>query len=264
MSVETALDAAHAQMESDSDSIDARLSFYEVLAGIDLIVLLEVPVRPGSNHISPLVAETADGRIVLAFDTPQRLARFLEQPAHQATVPGHVLLSMLAGSGLSLGINFGVAPSSTLLPPAGIDWAAEQLGDPVVPETSQPIEILVPNMAEARILAIDARLAAMPGMVSSAWLARLTHANGHDIHTLALVGVDPSLQSTIAEAIAATHRLSGDQGEPLDVAFLADTDHDLIAMFMRHGLGFEIPQPKPADAPMRGPGMDSDKPPILK
>jgi hypothetical protein len=49
----------------------------------------------------------------------------------------------------------------------------------------------------------------------------------------------------------------------MDVGFFASTE-PVAAKLARHGLRFDLPQPEPSAPPPAAPGMDPEKPPVLK
>ena len=122
----TPLDLAYEAMAAAAEGDDApRLRFYERLADGEMVLLLEAEAE--GENLTPRVFDLEDGPVVLIFDTEERLGAFTGIAAPYAALPGRVIAQLLAGQGIGLGINLGVAPSSMLLPPFAVDWLAETL-----------------------------------------------------------------------------------------------------------------------------------------
>ncbi|MBP7001579.1 SseB family protein [Amaricoccus sp.] len=260
MNEATPLDAAFLAMEASPEDEAARLRFHERLMDAELFVLLET--EPEGDALRPAIFDLDEGRFALAFDRDARLAAFLDAPAPYAALAGRRLAAALAGRGVGLGLNLGVAPSATLLPAAAIDWLAA-MGDARPERTSaRPRAVRPPTDASpALIAALDAKIATMTGQIDAAWLAALDMADGAARLVLAVGGAVPSAEPAIAAAVAEAARFSGG-GAEIDVAFLRD-DPGVRQAFERNGLRFDPPPPQVPEAP-RAPGSDPDRPPVLR
>ena len=111
----TPLDEAHAAMEAAPQDDAARLRFYERLADGELLLVLEAPAQ--EDKVRPVLLSLDEGAFALVFDREDRLAAFSEKPADYVAASGRQVVAMLTGQNIGLGVNLGVAPSSTLLPP---------------------------------------------------------------------------------------------------------------------------------------------------
>lgn len=258
--METLLDHAYSAMQED-DALAPE--FYARLLETELFLLLESEIE--GQDAAPMVMETSDGPLVLAFDLEERMASFGDGPCDYVALSGRRLARMLAGQGLGLGVNLGKAPSATILPPEAVMWLADAaMGEDEVVDAI-PLEIAPPgSVPEILVKALDGKLANMGGVVSVAYLVKVRYKDGNDGHMLALVNVPEAARAGVSEALSEAVRFSGIDAAQLDLAFL-EADDANIERFMRVGLGFEIPElvlPEPL-APV-APGMDPDKPPILK
>lgn len=261
MTDETPLDAAFRAMEAEPDDETARQRFHERLMDAELHVLLEA--EPAGAALRPLVLDLEEGRFALAFDRDVRLAAFLDAPAPYAALAGRRLMAALAGRGVGLGLNLGVAPSGTLLPAAAIDWLAA-MGDGLTlgEEVARPRMVRSPCGApETLIAALDAKIAAMAGRIEAAWLATMDHGDDSARLVLAIAGAAPRAEAGIAAAVAEAAAFSGG-GIAIDVAFL-EPGAPARSAFERNGLRFDPPVPD-APSPRRRPGGDPDRPPILR
>lgn len=259
----TPLDAAHMAMMADADNPAPRLRFHERIVDAELFVLLEAEADAG--RLRPQVFDIAEGRFVLAFDRDDRLAAFLDAPAPYAALSGRRLVAMLAGEGLGLALNLGGHPSESLLDAAAVGWLAQMAGpEPGAMVRARPREIAPPvDAAEPLIEALGAKLAAMADRIDQAWLVTLRHEDGTSALTLALAGVPPAAEPDAAAAIAEALRFSLD-APPVDLVFL-DAGSKAAEACARHGLRFELPQPTlPEPSAPRAPGLDPDRPPILR
>lgn len=257
----TELDLAHAAMEAAPDDDLARLRFHERLADSELFLLLTG--EPMGDDVEPQILDSDEGRFVLVFDREARLAAFAGQIAPMAALSGRGLAGMLAGQGLGLALNLGVAPSAMLVGSAGVDWLVTMLAAAPVLASGQPVGFEVPRgVPEALLLGLDRKLAMAAGLARTAWLAGATYADGSRRHMLLFVGALPEAETALAAAVAEALQFSGIEAGVLDVAFLAAGDRRLAAL-ARVGLRFDLPQSVPMAAPAP-PGMDPDRPPRLR
>lgn len=258
--MQTPLDQAHAEMEADET---ARLRFYERLADAELFLILEEEVA--GDRARPSIFETADGKFALVFDREDRLAEFVESPTPFVAMSGRRITKLLAGEGIGIGLNLGVASSSMLLPPSAVDWLQENLGAKTTITTATPEQFSAPKgLPESLITALDTKLANMSGVVAAAHLVGVKYTSGQTGHMLALLDVPTAAREGVAEAISEALQFSGIEAGQLDVAFL-ELDDPSVEPLMKLGLGFEIPAlilPEPLQ--VLAPGMDPDKPPKLR
>ena len=250
----TPLDQAHAAME-DADDETARLRFFETLATSEVFVLLEAE---GSD--TPRVFSTEDGAFLLIFDREDRLATFAEGPAPYAALSGRALAETVAGQGVGLGVNLGVAPSSILLPPEALDWLAETLSARPDEASATPVEVAPPGaLPEGLLTGLDARLAAAEGFAKAAYLAAVTYADGRKGHLLAIVGAPEDAHGALAQSVSDALALSGVEAAALDVMFATEGDA-VVEKLERVGLRFDVPEPVVAAPPV----PDPTKPPKLR
>ncbi|MEP5003118.1 MAG: SseB family protein, partial [Paracoccaceae bacterium] len=82
-------------------------------------------------------------------------------------------------------------------------------------------------------------------------------------HLLGFIGAQPGAENALAKAVAEALTFSGIEAGALDVAFFEASD-PVSAQMARQGLRFDLPQPVAVEVPGLAPGMDPDRPPILK
>ena len=259
----TPLDIAHARMEAAPDDDAARLRFYGRMADAELFLLLETEV--GGQAITPRVFALEDGPVVLVFDREDRLSAFTGAPAPYAALPGRVIAAELAGQGIGIGINLGVAPSSFLISAGAVDWLAATLGHAPAVVEAAPRSFHAPGgLPEQLMEALDARLARAGGLATAALLAGVSYADGRRGHMLAFVGAAPGAEAALARAAAEALTFSGIDAAEMDVTFLAPQEPALQPL-ARVALRFDLPMPALPDPVTPGaPGMDPDRPPRLK
>ena len=259
----TPIDAAHAAMTTAPEDETARLRFYDRLANAELFVLLQV--EPEGDEITPEVFDLSDNSFVLAFDREMRLTAFTNRPSPYAALSGRAICRMLAQAGLGLGLNLDVAPSAYLVPPEAVAWLAETL-DIAPDELQGKVENIFPpkGLPEELLPALDAKLASATGLASSAYLVGVRYDSGVQGHLLGLVDAAPGAEPALARAVSEALTFSGLAAASLDVAFFRSSD-PMAAHLARHGLRFDLPLRETGKAPgPAAPGMDPDKPPILK
>jgi hypothetical protein len=258
----TPIDVAHAAMEAAPNDDAQRLRFFERLADGELFLLLDRE-HEGDHPIEPRVFPVEDQNYVLVFDREERLAEFAGA-APYAALSGRVLAGMLAGQGIGLGVNLTVAPSETLLPPEAMDWLKDTLDHAPSEAEAKPEEITPPHgLPEQLITALDAKLAIAGGLARVAYLAGVTYEGGAKSHLLAYVDNIPGSDGALAQLVAEALTFSGIEAGALDVAFFAASD-PMCAALARHGLRFDLPEPDAQPSGPSAPGMDPNKPPILR
>ncbi|MGI9393455.1 MAG: SseB family protein [Boseongicola sp.] len=259
--MDTPLDTAHAAMASAANGDAARLQFYERFADSELFLLLRT--EPDNDRVEPEYFDTEDGRIVLVFDREERLSTFTEQPSPYAATSGRAIVTMMAGQNIGIGLNFGVAPSSYLLPPEAVDWLESTLAanpDEVgaTPETMRPPA----DMPEQLLKGIDAKLAQAAGLASAAYLVGVTYEYGRRGHMLAIIDPLPGAEPTLARAIQEALVFSGLEAGEIDVTFIRGADPS-AAILAKFGLRFDLPKLPDAEIPAP-PGSDPNHPPKLR
>ena len=259
----TLLDAAHAAMETAPLDDAARLRLYARIADTEMFVLLDQ--EPEGDDLSPRVFDLEDGPVIVIFDREDRLAAFAGGPAPYAALPGRVIAATLAGQGVGIGLNLGVAPSSMLLPPAACDWLAATLATQPQEMEARAREFRAPGgLPEALLTALDAKLARAAGLAQSALLAGVVYEGGQRGHILAFVGAAPGAEGALARAAAEALTFSGVEAGEMDVTFLQPADPAALSM-ARVALRFDLQVPeRPALQEPKAPGSDPDRPPILR
>lgn len=252
----TPLDAAHAGMEDEA----GRLRFYERLADSELFLLL---VRePEGDVVEPLLFDLEEGPVALVFDREARLAEFTGAPSAFAALSGRRVAGLLSGRGIGLGVNLGVAPSSTLLPAEAVEWLSRTLEHAPSEASARASELRPPGDLPAALLgALDAKLPSAAGLARGAYLAGVTYEDGRRGHLLAFIDAVPGAEEALARAAGEALTFSGLEMGEMDVAFLRASDA-MAARLARVGLRFELPG-REAEAP-RAPGSDPDRPPRLR
>ena len=259
---ETALDQAHAAMETASDEA-TRMAFYQQLVGTELFMLLER--ETAGDSVEPKIFPAEGHSFVLVFDTEARLAEFAGAGAAYAALKGRSIAEHLAPEGFGLGINLGVAPSEMLMPPDAVQWLQATLGKGPDEVETQVREFGPPGLLpESLLKGLDARLASATGMAENAYLASVGYENGADGHMLGIIDALPGSEPALARAVSEVLQFSGLEAAALDVAFFR-ADNQIAARLARVGLRFDLPKPPPVQqTQISPPGMDPDKPPRLK
>ncbi|NVO54438.1 SseB family protein [Rhodobacteraceae bacterium B1Z28] len=262
MTETTALDAAHAAMQTDPQDDAARLRFFERLADSELFLMLTEEAR--GENISPELFDVADGRFVLAFDREDRLAQFAGRPVPYVALSGRVLSSMLAGQGVGLGLNLETAPSSMLIPAEALGWLATTLQHGPQEVQARLAEFLPPSgLPDSLLIALDAKLATAGGLAQAAFLVATKSQEGAMGHLLGFVGAIEGAEPALAKAASEALTFSGVEAGAMDVGFFAPDD--IAAKLMaKTGLRFDLPQPDLVSLVREAPGSNPEKPPILR
>jgi len=257
----TPLDTAHAAMQSTRGDAARRLRFFERLADSELFLLLETEAQ--GDSINPEVFEVDGAKYILAFDREERLAEFAKGVAYHATMSGRVAARMLAGQGVGLALNLGVAPSSILIPSDAMAWLGEILDETPEEIRARPVAFSAPaGIPETLLSALDSKLAIAAGLAKTAYLVAVTYKGGNSAHMLAIIDALPKAEGALAKAVSEAVSFSGFE-TPLDVAFFAGDD-PLCSTLQKAGLRFDLPERTLATDNPAAPGRDPEKPPILR
>ena len=264
----TPYDRAHAAMEAEPENEAARLAVYDRLADAELFLLLES--EPEDEDITPQLFETEEGDFVLAFDLEERLAEFVGEPAPYAALPGRVIAQHLAGEGVGLGINLGVADSAMLLPPEALEWLSHTLTHAPQPAAARPVAFDAPGLSPAilglLLPAFEAKFDQLAGLASHALLGGVTYEDGRRGHVLAVIGAPEAAQPGIAKAMGEALTFSGLEAGELDVTFLGEDD-PAAQVLLEKALVLHLPEREEEEVQELKPtmpGMDPSKPPILR
>jgi len=177
MTDQTPLDIAHIAMDAAPEDATTRLRFFERLADSELFLLLQGEAV--GDALIPEVLNVDDAKYVLVFDREERLADFVGGSAHHAVLSGRVVATMLAGQGIGLGLNLGVAPSSILIPADAMAWLCDMLDNTPDEVMARPASIEAPvGASQALLAAIDTKLATAAGLARAAYLVTVEYKGG--------------------------------------------------------------------------------------
>ena len=254
----TPLDIAHAAMEARPQDEALRRQFFGLLAASEMFLVLEAEAE--GDKARPLLLGTEDGQVALVFDTEDRLAGFSDQPVPYLALSGRRIVSMLDGSGVSLGVNLVGAPSAIVLPPEVLSWISEMQAGEVSTDVL-PDQVFAPKQASERFLvAVDERLTTLAGLAEKAYLVGV--GEGAKL-MLALTGVPDAAQNEVLRLLAEARTFTAPD-QALSVGFIA-AGSNAEAKLAAAGIRFDIPTPQANAAPKRqAPGSDPAKPPRLR
>ncbi|MBB5516666.1 hypothetical protein FHS89_002706 [Rubricella aquisinus] len=258
--MQTPIDIALLKMTDAPDDDAARLQFYERVADAELFLVLEE--EPATDRIAPLVLDTSEARLILAFDSEDRMTAFMSKITPYAALSGRRIATMLAGQGIGLALNLGTE-GETVIAPDTIDWMQEVLRDVAQVHENRISEVSAPGaLPEALLTALDRKLGNMAGLAEAALLGSVAYGDGSRSHLLAFIGTVEGAQDSIADAVGEALRLSGIEAGMLDVAFL-HPDAPVARSLGRVALRFDLPLP-PEPEVSAPPGSNPDQPPRLK
>ena len=194
------------------------LAFWRAFADAELFLVLEQEAQ--GDTLEPRVFDLSMGRMLLAFDTEERLATISDTPVPYAALPGRVVAAQLAGQELALGLNLGTgAGCETVLAAGSIDWLAqmltqeepeervaqiERLAAPLLPEgLGQALRALLPLLRASRSPEQAHRAAArLEALSADNWAARRVKAYHASSATSSSLPIDPRwLMLRLVEAL---------------------------------------------------------------
>jgi hypothetical protein len=259
----TPIDTAHAAMSLDAEDDAARLRFYGLVADSEWIVLVS---ETDGSVLTPQVFALEDGPVILAFDTEERLTALTGGPSPYAALPGRLVMAQLAGQGVGLGLNLGVAPSSILLPADVVDWLARTLAsNPDLINSARPVRFhSVGDVSAGLVGLLEQALRRAAGLADSALLAVAEDDKGLLLPFLAFVDADPARQEALVRMISEVVAFDGKTEQMPDIVFLAGSD-PILDQLAPAARCFKLPAPEPVAAiKSLAPGTDPNRPPILR
>lgn len=260
MAETTQLDAARAAMAADDGDEAARLAFYARLSATELFLLLSA--EASGDTVVPQEMQVDGQAYVLAFDREGRLSDHAGGVAPYAGLSGRALAGMLAGQGLGLALNPGGA-GAALIGPDAVDWLAATLDTAPQEGTARATSLHRPgDLPQGLLSALDARLASARGIAQAAWLAGVTYEGGERGHVMAFVDAYPHAEGALVRLVSEALTFSGVEAGTLDVIFVGGGDA-ILPRLERVGLRFDLPLDAARSGPTP-PGMDPDRPPLLK
>lgn len=260
----TPIDIAHAAHAAAPADDRLHMRFLERVLDAELFVLLEG--EADTERPQPRIFSLENGRFVLAFDTDERLAEFLDVPEPYMALSGRALVGALAGQGVGLALNAGTAASETLLSAEAIAWMAEATGAEPLESEALPRDLATPvSVPDGLLDALGPKILAMTEMIDAAYLSSAHYADGSDGLILAVTGTPQAARGRVARAIAEAVQFGGFDGLRLDVTFL-DADASAMARITEVSLRIEMPEDQRSGdgGPAMAPGTDPDRPPRLR
>jgi hypothetical protein len=272
----TILDRARADLLDQPDNDVAELRFYHALADAPLFLLLAVEAE--DDRIEPRVFDLDDGPVILAFDTEERLASLGQGPVPYAVLPGRVVAAQLAGKGVALGLNLGCnVASEVLLPAEALVWLTQTLGQMPPQSEARPQQFHAPGQLPSALAdALSLALGRSGDHAAAALISGVSYDDGRRGHMLAILDARPGAEEAFARAAAEALRFSGLEAGEMDVTFL-DSQSEAARAMARVGLRLDLANAAAevkaqagagmqasASAAPQGPGMNPQKPPILR
>ena len=256
------LDDLYAALQTGGDA--EGMAFYRALADAELFVLLEAEAV--GEVMTPRVFDLADGPVLLAFDSEERMAGFSGEVLPYAALPGRVVAGQMVGHGLSLGLNLGSgAASEVILPPEALDWLMAMLEQAPPEALELRVAAFEPPAVPGAVLATLA--GALTGVVR-AYVVGVRYDGGRRAQMLMLTGVEAAAEAKVLRAVTEALAFSGLDASALDTVFRPEGDAMLARLagvaLVLQGEAMAEPVPEVPVGPPSGPGMDRSRPPILK
>ena len=260
----TELDQRYAALLSGGDA--EGMAFYRALADAEWFVLLEAEAQ--GEVMTPRVFDLADGPVLLAFDSEERLAGFSDQVLPFAALPGRVVAGQMVGQGpesenrLALGLNLGSgAASEVILPPEALDWLVAML-DQAAPQ-AMALRVAAFETPSVPGAVLGTLAGALVG-VARAYVVGVRYDGGRRGQMLVLTGVEAAAEGKVLRAVTEALAFSGLDASALDTVFRDAGDALLarlagVALVLEGEVAAEVVPEVPS-----GPGMDPGRPPILK
>ena len=260
MTRQTRIDLAFEAMSADGDSQTHRMAFFEAVADAELIILLKEQALEMVLNLENL--ESAGKTFAVVFDTDGRLAEYASATAHYAALPGRKLVKMLAGQGVGIALNPGVAPSSYLIAPQAVEWLASVVREEPEGVEQRIISVGPPaSSTSALVTALDRKFSSFEGMAKQAVLASVVYLNGEHGNIVAFVDPIRDAETALAQAVYDVLKFNSASGN-WSVGHFASSS-SISTMLTKKGLVFDLPkarEPKSRSAP----GSDPDNPPRLR
>ena len=249
------LDEIIKQVQSN-DIPENRLILFKRFLHAELFILIDDPQDP-----KPKLVNLREGKILLGFDTEEKLMEFAGDNAFFLSMTGRNLLAQNVSVGIALNLtNIG---GGYILTNEILRWLEKNTQAKQGAIIRRPKKIISPSVAsETFINLLDETLALSPGSANYAILVQ--DISEEDTYNLLLIFVEAgdAFQDILTQQISEAFKLSNLQGVTLDIIF-ANPDDELIKKALKIGLRFDLPLIQKVPKP-KTPGMDPKKPPILK
>lgn len=254
----TRLDVVYQRMQSSPESETAGLRFYEAFCDANLCVLINADT-------SMQVFETSQGKIVLAFDTDERVAEFISEATEFIKIAGRDLVMQLLASETGIGLNLNVAPTSQILSPDILTWLSEFLAESSSFSIDQVVAISPPDQwLDDHKTAISTQLEKYAGMIASAYFCSVTYSDNTVADAVFIVDCDPTTEAVLFTALVESQKFLDKNTAEIAIKFISPDNQEFPEICR---VGEEIVISKltviHTSAPT-APGMDPDKPPKLR
>ena len=224
----TAIDRAYSEMIDGGEA--ELLRFYQVLAGSDLLVLLDAS---DENEVpEPKIIPVEAGQYVLVFDLKERVTELTGYDAPTSRVAGREVFQLMRGRGIGVAVNMGEAPSAMLIPGDAIDWICDTLDDAAAAENA-PVPAPAPaagrfkallaphNFPDTLQLALTDKLAPVADLYDKALLLRAEYDDGQSGYLVAFSAVEDANRGVIAASVNDALATFRGKEVALDIAFMA-------------------------------------------
>lgn len=222
----TAIERAYSEMITGGEAELVR--FYQLLAGSDLLVLLDA--SDGNEVPEPKVIPVEAGHYVLVFDLKERVTELTGYDAPTSRVTGREVFQLMRGRGIGVAVNMGEAPSAMLIPADAIDWICDTLdaaadkpaGPPPAPAAGRFKALLAPhNFPDTLQLALNDRLGPVADLFDKALLLRAEYDDGQSGYLVAFSAVEEGSRGVIAACVNDALATFRGKDVALDIAFMA-------------------------------------------
>lgn len=257
------LDTAYANMQNPDGDETAELRFYETFCDCVLTVL--IVEDEAQDKIQFDIFETSQGALVLAFDSEDRMAEFIEKPTGFINMPGRELLQMLSDQQLGIGLNLAVAPSSQILEKATLDWVRDVIGSESMVKMDK-ISSLKPatNISPSLSQNLAMRLQAFYGFVESVLICDVTYEDGYAGTAFFVLNCDPDTEANLFAMLMETQRFSSRDDSEIAIQFIQTNSPNIDDIRAVAQEVKPLPRSAKSISTPKAPGRDPAKPPKLR
>ncbi len=224
----TDIDRAYSEMIDGGEA--ELLRFYQVLAGSDLLVLLDAS---DENEVpEPKIIPVEAGHYVLVFDLKERVTELTGYDAPTSRVTGREVFQLMRGRGIGVAVNMGEAPSAMLIPGDAIDWICDTLDESAArnpaptpapaPAPGRFKALLAPhNFPDTLHLALNEKLGPVADLYDRALLLRAEYDDGQSGYLVAFSAVEDANRGMIAASVNDALATFRGKDVALDIAFMS-------------------------------------------
>lgn len=257
----SSLQMAHSAMVRAPDDTARRITYFERFAASTLVLALQDAGQ--GDEVSPMTLHADGTPYLLAFETEEDLATYLQHQTEFVTLQGRDVVAMCRGQNVGVAMGLHNPEHAFLIDPETLDWLVQ-----VLMAEGQTIETKITSLHPMTGLTPDEltrlveQLRTLTGLADHACLLVAKYDDDTTQPVVFFVDALDAAMPILTQTISEYRSFSAIQTDVWDVTFCKTSD-PIYAKVSQVGLKLDIPKAEPA-LQVSIPGADPNKPPILR